>query len=600
MRRKISTVWSEKLKNSQQAVLPLSDYPRPQMERDQWMNLNGYWDYTIISSTNETCGRILVPFAVECSLSGVGQSLQPDEILIYSRNFRIPEDWEGSRIILNFEAVDYDCRCSINGVDSGSHRGGYLPFSFDITDHLIPFGLNEIILSVKDPSDAGFQQRGKQVLNPGQIYYTATSGIWQTVWLEPVSSVNYIHRIFIYPDLNNHKAIFRVETADEAEVSILISKSGRTVAEASGRSSRELTAVVVNPEAWSPEKPVLYNVKITILNDDSVLDRVFSYFAFRTIEVNEDENGKKRIFLNGRPVFLHAPLDQGYWPESGMTPPSDEAIIFDISETKALGFNCTRKHIKVEPRRWYYHADRLGLMVMQDAVSGGRNGVGRMGINLLIGMDSGHRRDNNASAYKRTGRIDPGQRILFERELEAMINHLGNHHSIIMWIPFNEAWGQFDSMRIADSVRAIDASRLIDPVSGWWDQGGGDFRSRHTYSIKLKIPPIQDKRIYFISEYGGYNLQVPGHLWDEERVFGYKKEGSENSLEASYTNLIRRQLIPLIKHGLSAAVYTQLTDVEIETNGFFTYDRKVLKINKEQVKSLNDEIFAEFNRLAGC
>ncbi|HAK45192.1 MAG TPA: glycoside hydrolase family 2, partial [Spirochaeta sp.] len=459
--------------------------------------------------------------------------------------------------------------------------------------------IHELMLIVTDPTDTGMQQRGKQVLNPGRIYYTATSGIWQTVWIEAVDPRNHIVDITITPDINKGCAGFMINTEDNADVSILIRHQGRNVAEAAGRSGHEITAVVVQPELWSPENPSIYHTRIRISSDEQLIEEVESYFAFRKIEVRTDPSGREKIYLNGQPVFLHAPLDQGYWPESGMTPPSDDAMIFDIRKTKELGFNCSRKHIKIEPRRWYYHADLLGLMVMQDAVSGGKNAMSRMGINLIIGFDGGHRSDTSPGAYTRAGRINTINRLEYEKDLEGMIKHLRNHPSIIMWIPFNEAWGQFDSVRIADAVQKLDPTRLIDPVSGWYDQGSGDFRSRHTYSIKLKTPPKKDQRVYFISEYGGYNLLVDGHLWDDQKIFGYKTESSRESLREGYTNLIRRQLIPLIKKGLGAAVYTQLTDVEIESNGFFTYDRKVQKIPAETVKALNDEIYSEFNRISG-
>ena len=597
MSNDIKTIWCEDALSG----IPLPEYPRPQMERDDWVNLNGWWDFAVrsdktrvTSQTFSADGRILVPYAIESSLSGVGRALLPGEQIIYRRSFNIPSEWKDSRILLNFEAVDYECRCFINGTVVGTHRGGYLPFSFDITEALgSDNDENELMLVVTDPSDTGMQQRGKQVLEPGEIYYTATSGIWQTVWLESIPMDNHITDVSVIPDINKGCAYFTVETSRDAEVKIQVSRGERTLAEASGRSGRSITVVVVNPALWEPGSPVLYETCISLVNDNGSGDSVRGYFGFRSIEINES-GGIKRICLNGKPVFLSAPLDQGYWPESGMTPPSDAALVFDIEKTLELGFNCTRKHIKIEPRRWYYHADRLGLMVMQDMVSGGRNAVSDFRRNFIVGLDGFHSSDSDTTAYKKAGRTDPANRLEYEAEMEGTIRHLFNHPAIIMWVIFNEAWGQFDSIRIAEKAGKLDSTRLIDPVSGWHDQGGGDFRSRHIYKVRLKVPPAKDKRVYFISEYGGYNLLVDGHLWDERKKFGYKTEASFEALMSSYSGLIRRQLLPLIRKGLGAAVYTQFSDVEIESNGFYTYDRKVLKMDPESVRTLNGEIYREF------
>ena len=601
----ITTKWAENI--DPESLFP--EYPRPQMLRADWLNLNGLWDYIISRKGSNTGaklkaepdGKILVPFAVETALSGVCKPLLPSEELVYRRRFSLPSSWLGKRVLLNFEAVDYECECFINKKTAGVHRGGYLPFSFDITDSLTA-GDNELILIVTDPTDKGGQQRGKQVLKPGTIYYTATSGIWQPVWLEAVDLENYIRNVMISSDADSGNVVFRIETgfpAVTADVAVIVEirYNEKKIHSCRWAAEGALTAGSINiaaPELWSPGNPALYDVFISLCNGAEVLDSVVSYFAFRTIEIKPDSKGRKRIFLNGGPVFLHAPLDQGYWPESGMTPPSDEAMIFDIQKTKDLGFNCTRKHIKIEPRRWYYHADRLGLMVMQDMVSGGRNMLGLIQIWMTISTDKQGAADTTSGSYIKAGRSTPESRQLFENELEDMMIHLGNHPSIIMWIPFNEAWGQFDSARIAEKVLSLDSSRLIDPASGWLDQGTGEFRSRHTYSVRLKTPPVNDRRIYFISEYGGYNLLIEDHLWNKKRKFGYKTESNFTALEKAYTGLIREQLIPLLKNGLGAAVYTQLADVEIESNGFFTYDRKILKIPEEKIRALNEEIFRQF------
>ncbi len=581
---------------SSDLVIPHSEYPRPQMVRERWQCLNGYWNYTInnneqiIPDTFE--GRILVPYSIETEKSGVGGRLLPDEVLWYSRIFTVPEEWSKQRILLNFEAVDWECLCYVNRKTIGSHKGGYLPFSFDITDYLLP-GENEIILSVKDPTDESFNQRGKQSLKPATIFYTATSGIWQTVWIEAVPQTNHIIGYKITADPDRSEIVLSADLAKESEALFEIMLDGRKIQETVCTPDGNGSLAVSAPELWSPSTPVLYSFRLSL--KDSSADTVTGYFAFRKIELKEGRSGFKRIFLNGKPLFLHAPLDQGYWPESGMTPPDDDAMIFDIEAVKELGFNSVRKHIKIEPRRWYYHADRLGILVIQDMISGGRH-IANSPLTLMALLFGFRINDTGRYSRRRLGRKNSENRHFFKKELGGLITHLYNHPSIVMWVPFNEGWGQFDSQEIGRLTEAADSTRLVDRTSGWFDQGGGGFNSRHTYFIKLKNPRKQDRRAYFISEYGGYNLAVEGRLWNKDKEFGYKTMESSEELTERYTALIREQLIPLISRGLSAAVYTQLSDVEIEINGLYTYDRKVLKIDRNKVQKLNLEIYMELKR----
>ncbi len=477
----------------------------------------------------------------------------------------------------------------------GEHTGGYVPFCFDITDTL-EAGANQLLVAVWDPTDQHWQQRGKQVLEPKTIYYTATSGIWQTVWLEPVPPDNHIERLAVLPDIDAELLEVQVVTASDCRVRLAASSGGEEVGRAEGASGRSLQLPVLSPRLWCPEDPFLYDLKAEILEGERAVDSVASYFGMRKVSAAVAPSGHRRIFLNDTPVFLHGPLDQGYWPEAGMTPPSDEAMLFDVEKTLKLGFNMTRKHVKVEPRRWYYHADRLGLTVIQDMVSGGSDMRTDTEVAMVVALDR-HRKDTTKKALRKTRRDTFESRADFERELFEVIDHLHGAPCILVWVPFNEAWGQYDAARIAELVERRDPSRLVDHASGWEDQGAGDFKSRHTYRIKLRRPPKKDPRIYFISEYGGYNFQEAGHLWDEKGKFGYGTLRHKEALAEAYTRLIRAQLIPLISRGLGAAVYTQWSDVEIESNGLFTYDRKILKIDRELVSALNDEIYRAFEAL---
>ncbi|PKL26007.1 MAG: glycoside hydrolase family 2 [Spirochaetae bacterium HGW-Spirochaetae-3] len=607
----LSSPWSA----SVDADSPLPEYPRPDMVRPDWLSLNGPWEYAIRESgpgalADEVApdfgpadrrGRIIVPFAPECALSGVGKTLAPTETLWYRRSIILPAAWAGRRVMLRFEAVDYLAAVFVDGALLGEHRGGYLPFAFElpagdgVTEH-------ELVVAVRDPSDAGLQQRGKQALKPAGILYTPTSGVWQTVWLEPVPAANAIlgFRIETRADLGGADVV--VETERPADVAIRIMLPGGGILDVRGRSGESIAAIVPSPRPWSPADPYLYAFRAEILDvSGAAVDSVDSYFALRRVDLGPlpgaPDGERSVIRLNGEPIFVNAPLDQGYWPESGMTPPADEALVFDIESMRALGFNGLRKHVKVESRRFYWHADRLGMLVIQDAVSGGRNraaGTARIAAAMILGVPA---EDRSAFALHGAGRAEKADRDEFEADLFGMVALLRNHPSIVMWTIFNESWGQFESARVADRLRSADPSRLVDAVSGWHDRGAGDFRSRHTYIVKLRKPPRRDRRPYFISEYGGYNLAVPGHMWDDAARFGYKFYDDGPSLREGYSRLVRDQLIPLVDRGLRAAVYTQVSDVEIESNGFYTYDRKVLKYDAAVVRALNEELYAAFGRL---
>lgn len=589
-KNKIKTKWFKDIDHEH----PLSEYPRPQLVRENWQCLNGIWDYAITdinSAVPESMdGKITVPFAVESELSGVCKALLPTEKLHYKRKFTIALPKDGNRIIIHFEAVDWEVELFVNGDYVGSNQGGYIPFSFDITDKLIP-GENELYAAVTDPTDTHWQQRGKQVLEPKSIWYTATSGIWQTVWLESVPQ-NHITSVKATPDLKNGSVSILIETKHNTNVQVQIKTSKTVVAVYEGLSNHPLIMQIPDPILWNPGNPFLYDLMIITDNDT-----VSSYFGMRSISIEMATHGRNRILLNGQPVFLNGPLDQGYWPESGMTQPCDDAVIFDLQSMKDLGFNTIRKHIKIESQRWYYHADRLGLMIIQDMPSGGKGIVDKEG-KLEKTVFGNSIRDDYMDSYKSSDRFTLESREGFELELSKMTEHLHNHPSIIIWGAFNESWGQFDSWRIYKNIKNSDSSRLVDHASGWYDQGCGDFLSVHTYVNNLKSPPENDKRTYLISEYGGYNYIDKDHLWRDDDVSGYKYFDTVNELMDAYESLIMEQVIPLIRKGLCGVIYTQLSDVEIESNGIFTYDRKVLKFDSDKMKFLHEKIndaFIRFN-----
>ena len=561
----MKTPWTDQVDRNQ----PLPEYPRPQMARADWMNLNGPWDYAITGSSRQPVkyeGTILVPFSPEAELSGVGRGLKSGEWLWYHRQVLIPEQFSGKGLLLHFGAVDQTATVWVNGRQAGSHVGGYLPFTLDITQ-LVEDGVADIVVRVTDDTEKSGLTRGKQRTKRGGIWYTPQSGIWQTVWMEAVPE-SYVRNLLITPDFDNAVVEIAAETVGDA----------LAYAQFEGQSYL-LPARIPVPEfePWCPENPRLYGFTVTCGED-----LVQSYFAMRKFSVEKDERGVPRLFLNNRPYFHNGLLDQGYWPDGLYTAPTDEAMIHDISTAKAMGFNMLRKHIKVEPLRWYYHCDRYGMLVWQDMPCGGGK------YNPLIVsaplVTNIHLRD---TAYWLFGRRDSKARAQFKAELGAMVNHLVNCPCIAMWVPFNEGWGQFDAAKMHDFVRSIDPTRTIDHASGWHDQGVGQVVSRHVYFRKYAFKADKKGRAVLLSEFGGYNHHVPGHCFNNKN-FGYKNFETPAQLEIAMEELYQKQIGPAKMEGLAAAVYTQLSDVEDELNGLMTYDRKVVKIASESMRKAID------------
>ncbi|MBI4732300.1 MAG: beta-galactosidase [Chloroflexi bacterium] len=546
------------------------------MTRPEWQNLNGLWEYGITKKAkNEKQnheGQILVPFPIESALSGVKRRLGPDDWLWYRRTFSIPDAWRGKRVLLHFGAVDWETKVFVNDQPVGEHVGGYLPFWFDVTD-VLQDGENELKVRVWDPTDSHWQQRGKQVLKPKSIWYTAVSGIWQTVWLEPVPQT-YIAGLKIIPDVDTGTVGVRVMLAGTESsaggASVRVYDGGVEIAAAETEDARvEIRVPIPYPKLWSPDLPHLYDLEITAGED-----KVGSYFGMRKFSV---EAG--RLCLNNQPLFQFGPLDQGYWPDGLYTPPTDEAMRRDVELVKGLGFNMLRKHVKVEPARYYYFCDRMGLIVWQDMPNGGKM-VGEIPTFLALTFGS-RRRDSD---YRYAGRTDEASRQEFLRELQEMVDALYNFTCIGMWVPFNEGWGQFQAKEIAKRVKSYDPTRLVDHASGWFDRRGGDFKSLHIYMRKLFPPKSLRGRAFVISEFGGYGLQLAGHVWDEQKKFSQRFYDSSEALTQAYLDTLEKELKPLIPRGLAAAIYTQTTDVEIDINGYLTYDRRVEKMDAERIR----------------
>ena len=585
---------------------PLAEYPRPAMRRDSCEILNGPWQYAITQTAEYPAawqGSILVPYSPEAPASGVGRTLQPGQWLHYHRLFAPPAG-EGGRVLLHFGAVDYACAVQINGHLAGGHRGGYWPFTLDITDLLNGTGRNSLWVAVQDPTGHGTQARGKQTLKPGGMFYPAQSGIWQTVWLERVPD-NYIQTLTVTPDYDARTVTVRVHTAKPGgavNLWAMVRAGGVTIAEDWGSDEADQDGeVTLNiPEEhffpWSPDTPFLYDLTVgTNQGEEAGLDTVHSYFALRKWSCAPDAHGVLRFCLNDKPILLNGLLDQGYWPEGLYTPPSDAAVERELSEVKALGFNLLRKHAKIEPQRWYYHCDRLGLIVWQDIVNGG-SAYNLWFVTYLTNvLQPLLRRFPDGKACRRLlSRAKPAGREEYAHELADTVQALRCHPCIACWVPFNEGWGQFDAGKAVQALRALDGTRLVDEASGWFDQGGGDVHSLHNYFYPLRIRP--QKRTVALSEYGGIAWPMPGHE-PPHKTYGYGTAKDRQELTARYKKLQLKTVLPQLEKGLSALVYTQLTDVEDEVNGLFTYDRAAVKPDANAVRSVNAALAAEFARV---
>ena len=569
------TIWGEHLKES--SVLP--EYPRPQLKRNSFLNLNGPWHFYMgpaEAQPEKLPETILVPFSPESELSGIQRKKQKGDVLCYRRSFVLPEGFHRGRVLLHFGAVDLVATVSVNGRTCGIHRGGYWPFTFDITDMLREKNLLEVIVTDEATvvlSDA----RGKQSDKPGGIWYTAQSGIWQTVWLESVPE-NHITGLKVTPLFDQEEALIEVETNVPGKC--LLYLEGMIYAAASGTS---VHVPVENMRPWSPEDPHLYHFSVSFGED-----RVESYFGMRKCAIEKDGNGVPRLFLNNKPLFHNGLLDQGYWPDGLYTAPAEAAMVCDIQTMKALGFNMLRKHIKIEPLRWYYLCDTMGMLVWQDMVSGGgpyRTSV----VTVPVAGVFPHRVDNG---YKAFGRQSEESRERYRWELEETVKLLYNCPSIVMWVPFNEGWGQFDALEAVERIRALDGTRTIDHASGWHDQGGGDVYSRHVYFRRFRYKKDRGGRAAVLSEFGGYACGIEGHRWSK-KDFGYRMFSGEKELTAGIVKLYDREIRPAKAQGLAAAVYTQVSDVEEEINGLLTYDRKELKVEPDRIIAMNRRLMGE-------
>ena len=585
---------------------PLAEYPRPAMRRDSCEILNGPWQYAITQTAEYPAawqGSILVPYSPEAPASGVGRTLQPGQWLHYHRLFA-PPTGEGGRVLLHFGAVDYACAVQVNGHLAGGHRGGYWPFTLDITGLLNGTGRNSLWVAVQDPTGHGTQARGKQTLKPGGMFYPAQSGIWQTVWLERVPD-NYIQTLTVTPDYDARTVTVRVHTAKPGgavNLWAMVRAGGVTIAEDWGSDEADQDGeVTLNiPEEhffpWSPDTPVLYDLTVgTNQGEEAGFDTVHSYFALRKWSCAPDAHGVLRFCLNDKPILLNGLLDQGYWPEGLYTPPSDAAVERELSEVKALGFNLLRKHAKIEPQRWYYHCDRLGLIVWQDIVNGG-SAYNLWFVTYLTNVLQPllRRFPDGKAAYSLLSRAKPVGREEYAHELADTVQALRCHPCIACWVPFNEGWGQFDAGKAVQALRTLDGTRLVDEASGWFDQGGGDVHSLHNYFYPLRIRP--QKRTVALSEYGGIAWPMPGHE-PPRKTYGYGTAKDRQELTARYKKLQLKTVLPQLEKGLSALVYTQLTDVEDEVNGLFTYDRAAVKPDANAVRSVNAALAAEFARV---
>ena len=598
----------------------LQEYPRPNLVRDSYFNLNGKWECRINES--ETADfydeTIIVPFSPESMLSGVGKIVMPHQRLHYRKKFTLPEGFKKSRVLLHFGAVDQECSVFVNGIRVGGHKGGYLPFHFDITDSLRQ-GENVLTLSVTDRTEQSPHARGKQKLQKkgkyASLFYTPQSGIWKTVWMESVEKA-YIEDVRITPLYDDSSVRFEItvlnacktsgaetsggkasggETSGTVRLAVLDRGGKIGQAEITVRQEKEIKQVISQEikldgfKPWTPDTPHLYDVIIRYGEDE-----VRSYFGMRKLSTGRDGKGILRFFLNNKPYFFNGILDQGYWPESLMTAPSDEALVYDIIKLKEMGYNTIRKHVKIEAERFYYHCDRLGMMVWQDMPNGGGE-YNMVFVTHLPNASDRFARGVSDRHYGIFKRKDGEGRRQYYTDLQNMVSTLYNYPSIAVWVPFNEGWGQFDAAKATKEVREIDSGRLINEACGWFDQGGGDMYSIHNYRHKLKVKPQQD-RVVALTEYGGYAYPVEEHL-SCKKEFGYQHYHSTEELTQNYKRLWEEEIYPNLQYGLCSAIYTQTSDIEEEINGVLTYDREIVKLDEDQVKEMNDKLYGMFDSL---
>lgn len=569
----IKTKWAEQVTPQN----PLPEYPRPMLVRGAWQNLNGLWDYAIQAKgsgiPSHFDGKILVPFAIESSLSGVQKNVGMTRELWYQRDFSLPASWKEKKILLNFGAVDWKADLWINDIKVGSHQGGYTAFSFDITPFLGK-GSQKLTVRVWDPTDKGFQPRGKQVEDPRGIWYTAVSGIWQTVWLEAVNE-NYLTAVKSIPDIDQKTltisaAAFEKKAGDLIEVKVL--DNGRPIGTGKAAAGEEVLISLSELKLWSPESPFLYDLEITLSRNGKVLDQVKSYTGMRKISTKRDAQGIIRLQLNNKDYFQFGPLDQGWWPDGLYTAPTDEALAFDIKKTKDFGFNLIRKHVKVEPARWYYHCDQEGILVWQDMPSGGESPQWQQ-RNYFNGKEL-ERSQESEENYK--------------AEWKAIIDQHISNPCIVTWVPFNEAWGQFKTPEITAWIKYYDPSRLVNSASGGNFYPVGDMMDIHNYPAP-DLAMYDGRRACVLGEYGGIGLPTAGHLWVNDKNWGYVQYKTSDEATNAYVDLAEK-LKTTVARGFSAAVYTQTTDVEMEINGLMTYDRKVIKLDEARIRKVNREV----------
>ncbi|QHI70869.1 glycoside hydrolase family 2 [Tichowtungia aerotolerans] len=585
------TVWGEQL--NPESVW--QEYPRPQMQREEWMNLNGLWEYSVLPKTDagpaEFDGEILVPFCIESALSGVGRRVSPEERLWYRRTVDVSRDWKDNAVLLHFGAVDYECTVWVNGGLAGHHRGGNTPFFFDVSAFLID-GENELLVSVWDPTSSEDQPRGKQDLFPHNIWYTPVTGIWQTVWLEPVAKENSIEELRITPDVDASsvevQVIGRVPPSRWRDcVQVSVFDGDVKIAETRGHIDDSLILPLVSPELWSPDAPKLYDLRVELFSGQGdsreSLDHARSYFAMRKISMAPDGDGVQ-VLLNNEPLFQYGTLDQGWWPDGLLTPPSEDALRWDVDFLKAAGFNMVRKHIKIEPQAFYAHCDRIGMLVWQDMPSGF---IQASEIDLEKRCTVQHVPEGGQKDVLMRSR----SAIAFDAELREMIASLYNYPCIAVWVPLNEGWGQHEVAHKTQLIRSLDSTRLVSSTSGWEDRDIGDLYDIHNYWEETLIPEPRKDRAVVVGEFGGLGYAVHGHLW-WDRNWGYQSYENVEELVAQYQKRLSRILFGIREKSLQAAVYTQTTDVEGEINGLVTYDRKVIKIAEERLRALHEELYA--------